>query len=205
MEAGVYGMVERGGVRQFRVPQRDRPGALQGDRLRFISSAVDGVNRLLSATEASVNAPASIGSTAPPGTLQSALANSVGAGGGASSIAPSSRRQSANNITSRAFGGAMGGSSFLTGEEAEEADDQVGTLPGLPPDLEQLKAQWEAVMRDTITNQVVSDLKSDKTIDYIRSLESQMGRLVSHMGSIYLFRDPPQRVQNAIRSMDLTN
>lgn len=34
MEAGVYGMVERGGVRQFKVPQRDRPGALQAERLK---------------------------------------------------------------------------------------------------------------------------------------------------------------------------
>ena len=34
MEAGVYGMVERGGVRQFKLPLRDRPGALQAERLK---------------------------------------------------------------------------------------------------------------------------------------------------------------------------
>jgi hypothetical protein len=60
-----------------------------------------------------------------------------------------------------------------------EDDDQLGLLPGLPPDLELLKAQWEAVMRDAITHQVVSDLRSDKTVEYIRSLESQLTRSVS--------------------------
>ena len=175
MEAGIYGMVERGGVRQFKVPPRDRPGALQSDRLKFIGSAVEGVDRLLSATAASVNAPASIGTGGM--TLHLTGAALSGGNGGGSSIAPSSRRQSASN--NKASAGAPNGSttgSFLTGEEADEAEDQVGTLPGLPPDLEQLKVQWEAVMRDTITNQVVSDLRSDKTIEYIRSLESQMGR-----------------------------
>ena len=61
-------------------------------------------------------------------------------------------------------------------DDGDEFGDQVGVLPGLPPDLELLKAQWEAVMREAITSQVVADLRSDKTVEYIRSLESQMGR-----------------------------
>ena len=79
--------------------------------------------------------------------------------------------------------GTGGGGAFVStgsGNDSDdcigEDDDQLGLLPGLPPALELLKSQWEAIMRDTITNQVVSDLKSDKTVEYIRSLESQLGR-----------------------------
>lgn len=36
LESGSYAVVERGGMRQYKVPQRDKPTPLQKERLRCV-------------------------------------------------------------------------------------------------------------------------------------------------------------------------
>ena len=38
LESGSYAVVERGGMRQYKVPQRDKPAPLQKERLRCVDA-----------------------------------------------------------------------------------------------------------------------------------------------------------------------
>ncbi|KAG1664996.1 hypothetical protein FOA52_014676 [Chlamydomonas sp. UWO 241] len=164
MEAGTYGVVERGGLRQFKVPPRDKPSPLATDRLTFLSNAVDGVDRLLGAT---------IAAAQPPPSLTSSMA-------GALASRPASA-QAANRLpTAGAIGGVGGVSSGSTSGAMGDGSlggGSVGRIGGgMTPELEAMKAAWEAAMRGEITSQVVTDLRSDQTVEYMRSLETQVAR-----------------------------
>ncbi len=77
-------------------------------------------------------------------------------------------------------GGAAAASALLppgAGFSGNDSSDDGGLLAHSgSAELDQLKAQWEATMREAITSQVVSDLKGESTVKYIRSLESQIAR-----------------------------
>lgn len=166
MESGVYGVVERQGLRAFRLPPRDRPTALDPDRLPYLRRANDAGARLLAAAQAAAAGP-------PPSLLASLNFGSNAGGGvdlmtGRLSTAPCSARG--------------GGVSARSGAGSEGADGAVGNGGAgagahlLGPDLEEQRAQWEAEMKGVITSQVVSELKSERTVEYIRSLEAAVAR-----------------------------
>ncbi|GAX74811.1 hypothetical protein CEUSTIGMA_g2258.t1 [Chlamydomonas eustigma] len=179
METGVYGVIERGGLRQYKVPLRDRPGALQADRLRYMARAVEGVDELIEATEQAAAAASTMltatSTGAPRVAANTLMAQRAGSAALSTSLTNSSNRQSARgpsppNANAAGFAAATG-SAWSVGSMPLDS-----SLPDLPEDLEVLKAQWEASMREAITHQVVAGLSSEKTIEYIRSLETQMQR-----------------------------
>lgn len=54
--------------------------------------------------------------------------------------------------------------------------DVANARAALESDAEALRAQWEAAYREAVTNEVASELVSDKTVQYIRSLEAQLAK-----------------------------
>jgi len=165
MEAGVYNVTERGGLRQYKVPPRDRPAALDSERLRFLRSRSDAVDRMVATVAAAAVAPPTLGYSSMMGSVAStSAAPSIVGNMSLSGGADTSRVQSAHTAGSTA------------GLPHAAADVDTPGSSGLPPNLEMLKSQWEAELRGSITTQVVADLRSDKTVEYIRSLEGQVAR-----------------------------
>ena len=58
---------------------------------------------------------------------------------------------------------------------AAESAAVAGGVPS-PRLVEALRREWEAESKALIAAQMVSDMRSDKTVEYIRSLEEQVAR-----------------------------
>jgi kinesin family protein 7 len=187
MEAGVYPIVDKAGVRAFRLPARDRPAALDGTRLNYLMRKGESAQRLLEATQAAAAGP-------PPSLLLGTGSRVQGGAVSGGSVAggESMRRGSGEGSRQQQ----QGSSSSGQGEGAEGDVSSSGAAAGGPavaspsgqllaaavppgslgPDLEELRSQWERDMRGLITSQVVSELSSDRTVEYIRSLEVAVAR-----------------------------
>ena len=153
VEGGSYPVTEKGGLRAFKIPQRDRPGALHGDRLKTLKTLVEGIDRLVASSNEASNLAAACLSASFPAPSHHNYSTGLGLG-----IGQGSRPSSA--VSRRSDGEGTSNLNLAGGEQQ----------------LELLKAQWEASMRENITDQVVADLRSNQTVEYIRSLEAQLAR-----------------------------
>lgn len=152
MEAGTYGVVERGGLRAFRLPARDRPPALDGGRLAYLKQANGAAERLLEAAAAAAAGP-------PPSALSlagsSALSPSRTEGGTGLTAASHSLRRSQETSPQHAQqqGTPRSGEAAAVGGELSAGGESAAGSLQLGPELEALKAKWEAEMKGSITNQ----------------------------------------------------
>lgn len=129
-----------------------------------------------------LSAAAAAAAVPPPSALPLSLpstgpASRIGSAGTAHSSLPFSVR--ARPTSGLAVAGGVAGA--VAGGVA--AEDSASALPPLSSgDVEVLRLQWEASQREAIKAQVVSEMRSDKTVEYIRSLEAQIGRWVAVKG-----------------------
>ncbi|GFR47924.1 hypothetical protein Agub_g9726 [Astrephomene gubernaculifera] len=198
MESGVVPVHERGnGVRAFRLPQRDRPPRLEGSRLTVLKErSADLYERLLALSAA---AAAGTGRPGSPGGLLHGCASSSslhspspatgtsggGAGSGGPPASPTAATSPGRNshhahYTSLGGGATGGGGSSLGGGGGGPLGPALGGLGG-SVDLDALRAQVESELKAAVTAQVVGDMRSDKTIQYIRELEVAVGRYRSEL------------------------
>ncbi|PNW76143.1 hypothetical protein CHLRE_12g546100v5 [Chlamydomonas reinhardtii] len=151
MEAGAVPVHDRGnGIKAFRLPQRDRPPRLDAGRLGWLKDRNGELHERLMAISAATAAAG--GSTAGSST------------GGLSA------NQSTTSLHNTASGRHGGLSVALPGSGAGHS------ALGSTVDLDALRAQVEAELKAQVTAQVMGDMKSDKTIEYIRELEVAVGR-----------------------------
>ena len=118
---------------------------------------MEDVEQLLAASVASATSPA-------PSIAHSA--------NGGASLAVTSRIQSASIAST-------GGSGLAAQRRSSSGDgeaDGAKARAALESDAEALRAQWEATYREAVANEVASELASDKTVQYIRSLEAQLAK-----------------------------
>lgn len=176
MESGVYPVVERAGVRAFRLPARDRPAALDTTRLNYLMRKGEAAQRLLEATQAAAAGPPPSALLGTAGRVQGSTGVSLDATG---STAGGNRAGSSSDGAPTGEGGEAGapGSGAGAATSSHGLPPPAAVPPGsLGPDLEELRSQWEKEMRGLITSQVVSELHSDRTVEYIRSLEVAVAR-----------------------------
>ncbi|GIL49485.1 hypothetical protein Vafri_5813 [Volvox africanus] len=181
MEAGVVPVTERGnGVKVFRLPQRERPPRLDGNRLAILKARALELYERLTALSAAA-------ATSNGGTLNGGLSavSLSGATPAATATATATTGASGSATTFGGWvnsGGAGGGggspprSSFgVLGPMVIQSTSSHNPL-GSSVDLDALRAQVEAELKAQVTAQVVGDLRSEKTVEYIRELETAVGR-----------------------------
>ncbi|KAG2446452.1 hypothetical protein HYH02_008444 [Chlamydomonas schloesseri] len=150
MEAGAVPVHDRGnGIKAFRLPQRDRPPRLDAGRLGWLKDRSGELHERLLALNAATAAAG--GST-------------TGSTGGLSA------NQSTVSLQNAASGRHAGLSVAVPGAGASHSP------LGSTVDLDALRAQVEAELKAQVTAQVMGDMKSNKTIEYIRELEVAVGR-----------------------------
>ncbi|KAG2484404.1 hypothetical protein HYH03_016818 [Edaphochlamys debaryana] len=152
MESGVVPVHDRGnGVKAFKLPARDRPPRLEGSRLTVLKERNADLQERLVA-------------------LSAATATGSGSGGLSATASAVS------------FSGPSGGGGGAPGGRLSVAVSGGNTSPlGSTVDLDALKAQVEAELKAQVTAQVLGDMKSDKTVEYIRELETAVGRYRSEL------------------------
>ncbi|KAG2433847.1 hypothetical protein HXX76_008203 [Chlamydomonas incerta] len=151
MEAGAVPVHDRGnGIKAFRLPQRDRPPRLEAGRLGWLKDRNGELHERLMALSAATAAAG--GSTAGSST------------GGLSANQSTTSLHNATSGRHGALSVAVPGGG--TGHSAL----------GSAVDLDALRAQVEAELKAQVTAQVMGDMKSNKTIEYIRELEVAVGR-----------------------------
>lgn len=156
MESGVVPVHDRaGGIKAFRLPPREQPPAIDGSRLAVLRARSSELTERLQALSAS---PAS--GAAAIGTAGGAAGSGFGTG-------------TPRGLAIRA-GGVWGQNSTLGVTSSAGGAGGGGVLSNA--DVASLKTQWEAEMRATIAAQVLADMKSEQTVEYIRSLEAQVAR-----------------------------
>lgn len=159
METGCVPQMDRGnGLKAFKLPMRERPPRLDGERLKVLSArSAEMADRLLALSGATASGP-------PSPRMASFSA------GSASAFLQGSGPNMAHGSVPSATGpsGRNGGSDM--------GQMGLGMPQGAVVDLDVLRAQWEAEYKAQVTAQVLGDMRSEKTVEYIRGLESQIGR-----------------------------
>ncbi|GLC34788.1 hypothetical protein PLESTB_001164400 [Pleodorina starrii] len=170
MEAGVVPVTERGnGVKAFRLPQRERPPRLDGSRLAVLKDRAAELHERLIALSASTSAGGGANFS-----LSGGASAGASAGGGVTAAAASSPGASFGP-TFGGWVGAAGATSPGRGGMLQGGGSAHSPL-GSSVDLDALRAQVEAELKAQVTAQVVGDLRSEKTVEYIRELETAVGR-----------------------------
>ncbi|GLI64710.1 hypothetical protein VaNZ11_008070 [Volvox africanus] len=180
MEAGVVPLTERGnGVKVFRLPQRERPPRLDGSRLAVLKARALELYERLTALSAAA-------ATSNGGTLNGGL-SAVSLSGGAPAApasAPASAPAGASGGANTFGGWVSSGGAGGGGSPPRSSFGVLGPIQsasshnplGSSVDLDALRSQVEAELKAQVTAQVVGDLRSEKTVEYIRELETAVGR-----------------------------